>query len=304
MTETMLAAPETLTHELPRRPFAPTASGARDTTAAARLQAVERVIDAMHARFREPLSVEALARVALFSPFHFDRFFAQITGVPPLRFLAAIRIQQAKRLLLLTHYPVARIAGEVGYNSLGTFTRQFTMYVGVSPSRFRRSAEEVSRSCTAAVHACRAPEPLVAAGEGVPVDARVPDGFDGLVFLGVFASSLPRSLPVGCAVAEGTGRAHIAPVPDGRYFLFAAGIAPGGGVAEALLCGDAPRGRSEPFTVRDGRVREPVRIELRPPAPTDAPLLLALPFAFAARMQKRRGGEMETRQTVHAEEPA
>lgn len=302
MLETTLAAPESSTHDGPWPAFAPTASGARDATAAARLRAVERVIHAMHTRFREPLSVEALARVALFSPFHFDRFFAQITGVPPLRFLAAIRIQQAKRLLLLTAFPVARIAGEVGYNSLGTFTRQFTTYVGVSPSRFRRSAAEASRCCTAAVHAC-APEPHTV-GEGVQVEARVPEGFAGLVFLGLFSSSLPRSLPVGCVVAQGTGTTRIAPVPDGRYFLFAAGIAPGGGVTESLLCGDAPRGRVGPFTVRDGRAREPVRMELRAPAPTDAPLLLALPFAFAARMQKRRGGEPDHRQTVHAEEPA
>lgn len=300
MPEITLAAPEPITRETPWPAFVPGVSGARDATAAARLRAVERVIAAMHTRFREPLSVEALARVALFSPYHFDRFFAQITGVPPLRFLAAIRIQQAKRLLLLTSYPVARIAGEVGYNSLGTFTRQFTSYVGVSPSRFRRSAEEVSRCCTAAVHAC-APLPQTA-GEGVQVEARVPDGFAGLVFLGVFSSSLPRSLPIGCVVAEGTASTRIAPVPDGRYFLFGAGITPGGGVAESLLCGDAPRGRTGPFTVRDGRVREPVRIELRPPALTDAPLLLALPFAFAARMQKRRTAEKES--TVHAEEAA
>lgn len=283
--------------------FAPVSSGARDGTAAARLRAVERVIAAMHTRFREPLTVESLARVALFSPFHFDRFFAQITGVPPLRFLAAVRIQQAKRLLLLTSYPVARIAGEVGYNSLGTFTRQFTLYVGVSPSRFRRSAEEVSRRCTAAAHACRASEPLAAAGDGVRVEVRVPEDFTGLVFLGAFASALPRSLPVACTVAEGTGTAHLAPVPDGRYLLFGAGIAPGGTVAESLLCGDAPRGRGGPFTVRDGRVREPVRIELRPPAVTDAPLVLALPFAFAARMEKRRG-ELDVRETIHAEEAA
>lgn len=48
-----------------------------------------------------------------------------------------MRIFQAKRLLLTTSLKVTDVSFSVGYNSLGSFTNQFTGSVGVSPGKFR-----------------------------------------------------------------------------------------------------------------------------------------------------------------------
>src|SRR5437660_11978338 len=60
-------------------------------------RAVLRAIDAMRERLGEPLTVDDLARAAMFSKFHFTRLFQRLTGVSPGRFLSALRLQKAKQ---------------------------------------------------------------------------------------------------------------------------------------------------------------------------------------------------------------
>src|SRR5688572_1243423 len=88
----------------------------------------------------EPLTVDDLARSAMFSKFHFTRIFQRVTGVSPGRFLSGLRLQRAKELLVSTSLSVADISVLVGYNSVGTFSSRFTRSVGMPPSRYRRRA--------------------------------------------------------------------------------------------------------------------------------------------------------------------
>src|SRR5215471_21715534 len=103
---------------------------------------VERVIRAMRERIYQPLSLEDMADVAHLSPYHFSRVFHNIIGVPPGEFLAALRLEEAKRLLLTTSLSVTDICFELGYASLGSFTTRFTQLVGVPPRLLRRLAED------------------------------------------------------------------------------------------------------------------------------------------------------------------
>src|SRR5437870_395167 len=57
-------------------------------------QAVLRAIAAMRERLDEQLTVDDLARAAMFSKFHFTRLFQRLTGVSPGRFLSALRLQR------------------------------------------------------------------------------------------------------------------------------------------------------------------------------------------------------------------
>src|SRR4029453_11315599 len=98
----------------------------RADTVAFHAQAAERVISAMRERLDQPFSLEEMSEVAIMSPFHFNRPFRELTGIPPCQFLSAVRLQAAKRLLLTTDLSVTDICFEVGYNSLGTFIRRFT----------------------------------------------------------------------------------------------------------------------------------------------------------------------------------
>src|SRR5829696_4216702 len=98
-------------------------SACRADTVAAHRRAVERVISDARERLCEPISLRDMSRVAYISPFHFNRVFHEITGLPPAKFISAMRLDRAKRLLLNTHLSITEICYEVGYNSLGTFTR-------------------------------------------------------------------------------------------------------------------------------------------------------------------------------------
>ncbi len=89
-------------------------------------QAVQRTIESMHARYSEPITLADLASEVFVSPFYFSRIFAKATGVTPCRYLTAVRLFEAKRLLLTTGMTVSDIVCSVGYSSVGTFTSRFT----------------------------------------------------------------------------------------------------------------------------------------------------------------------------------
>ena len=109
----------------------------RASTMRSHHESVDRVITAMRSRIDEPLSLQSMARIGFASRFHFNRTFRQITGIPPSQFLYALRLDAARRLLTETQRKIIDICYDVGYNSVGTFTRRFTDALGVSPSTFR-----------------------------------------------------------------------------------------------------------------------------------------------------------------------
>src|SRR5215469_10181696 len=112
----------------------------RDSTVRSHYESVGRVISTMRDQIDQPLSLGSMARIAFASRYHFSRTFRQVTGVSPAQFLYALRLERAKRLLMHTQRKVIDICYDVGYNSVGTFTRRFTDLLGVSPQAFRALA--------------------------------------------------------------------------------------------------------------------------------------------------------------------
>src|SRR5918992_4039442 len=100
-------------------------------------QSVQRVIESIYRNIGEPITIDDMARTAMFSKFHFARIFQRTTGVSPGRFLSAVRLQEAKKLLLSTSLSVADISHQVGYSSVGTFSSRFKRSVGLSPTVYR-----------------------------------------------------------------------------------------------------------------------------------------------------------------------
>jgi AraC family transcriptional regulator len=99
--------------------------------------AVGQVIKMIYEQFAQPLTVADMAQYVNYSRFHFSREFQRATGVTPGRFLATVRIQEAKRLLLTTTLSIGDVATGVGYSSVGTFSAKFKNIVGLSPSTYR-----------------------------------------------------------------------------------------------------------------------------------------------------------------------
>ena len=91
----------------------------------------------MDRRYAEQLDIAALAKAALTSEAHFIRTFKQTFGETPHRYLQRRRLERAMALLRETELPVTEICLDVGFTSLGSFSRTFTRVVGMSPTAYR-----------------------------------------------------------------------------------------------------------------------------------------------------------------------
>ena len=99
---------------------------------------VLRTVQAHVARnFNRPLSLADLARVASLSPFHFARAFKAATGFSPHAYIVRQRLDEARRLLRDTDWPVVKVAMAVGYESPSHFSTLFKREVGVPPGKYR-----------------------------------------------------------------------------------------------------------------------------------------------------------------------
>ena len=96
-----------------------------------------RARDAMDRRFAEPLDVRAVAAVAHISPAHFSRGFRAAFGETPHRYLQRRRVERSMFLLRETERSVTEVCFDVGFTSLGTFSRTFHQIVGETPSAYR-----------------------------------------------------------------------------------------------------------------------------------------------------------------------
>ena len=99
-----------------------------------------RARDAIDRDYAKPLDIPALARIALVSEFHFIRSFRETFGETPHRYLQRRRVERAMALLRETDRSVTEICLDVGFTSLGTFSRTFRAIVGASPTEYRRRA--------------------------------------------------------------------------------------------------------------------------------------------------------------------
>jgi AraC family transcriptional regulator len=236
-----------------------------DTT----VRCVERTVESMHENLGEPLTVDDLARTAMFSKFHFSRVFQKLTGLSPVRFLSALRIEEAKRLLRTTSMTVADISHEVGYNSVGTFSTRFHTSVGMSPREYRRGeatapavqeapAQPTTSSTRISGHVVR-PEP----------------DWCGPVFLGVFPTPLLEGTPVASTVLARCGAFSLPAVPPGTWYVLAQATAQNGEATAEPAIYTACHG---PVELHAG-ITALAEVRLRPRSLMDPPTLLEIPAA-------------------------
>ena len=154
----------------------------------AHLSTIERVIRTMREHLCEAFSLEDMADVACLSPYYFSRVFHQIIGTPPGEFLATLRLDMAKRLLLTTSMSVTDICFEVGYSALGSFTTRFTQQVGLPPRHLRHLARNVPPPI---FMARRVPLPLQYT-KGLSGRLLSVSPFSGLIFIGLFPKAIPQ----------------------------------------------------------------------------------------------------------------
>ncbi|HEV7336416.1 MAG TPA: AraC family transcriptional regulator [Bosea sp. (in: a-proteobacteria)] len=105
--------------------------------AAARDPDIGRVLAAIHLDPSGDWTVEALAGVMHASRSAFAERFAAIVGETPARYVAQVRMHQARQWLVRDRMKIAVVARRLGYDSEASFSRAFKRVIGAPPSRFR-----------------------------------------------------------------------------------------------------------------------------------------------------------------------
>jgi len=85
----------------------------------------------------EELSLKEVARAVNTSAFYFCKMFKMATGLTFTDYLARVRVEKVKNLLLNPHKRISEAAFEAGFQSLSQFNRVFKKIEGLSPSDFR-----------------------------------------------------------------------------------------------------------------------------------------------------------------------
>lgn len=96
------------------------------------------VLKLADARLDEPLSLDHLAAAAGVSRYHFCRVFKAKTGLSPHRYVMAMRIERATRLLTSSCLSLAEIAYTCGFSSQAHMTDLFRKHAGLTPGLVRK----------------------------------------------------------------------------------------------------------------------------------------------------------------------
>ena len=96
-----------------------------------------RARDAIDRAYAQPLDIASLAEVANVSSAHFIRTFRATFGETPHRYLQRRRVERAMFLLRESARSVTDVCLDVGFASLGTFSRTFNEIVGTTPTDYR-----------------------------------------------------------------------------------------------------------------------------------------------------------------------
>lgn len=112
---------------------------------------ISRALACLHEQPQHHWTTEALARRVCLSRSAFAERFTESVGIPPMRYLAQLRMQLAASRLRESPTPVGQIALEAGYESGASFSKAFKRAFGSPPATWRRvqrgSAPKARQTC-------------------------------------------------------------------------------------------------------------------------------------------------------------
>lgn len=100
------------------------------------MRSVIRAMTFIEGSFREPISLDDIARVACSSKFHFARIFREQIGLSPMQYVRWRRVLEAKRMLRAGREPLATIATNLGFFDHSHFSRTFRSATGMRPHQY------------------------------------------------------------------------------------------------------------------------------------------------------------------------
>jgi AraC-like DNA-binding protein len=100
-----------------------------------KLHQVNRAIHWIRRNFAEQFSIETVAAEARMSPSALHLHFKAVTAMSPLQYQKQLRLQEARRLILVSAADAATAAHRVGYDSPSQFSREYSRLFGAPPIR-------------------------------------------------------------------------------------------------------------------------------------------------------------------------
>lgn len=105
--------------------------------AAAELPSVARARSYIAEHLADEISLGEVAHAVGMSPFYFCKTFHKVTGVTFIDYVARLRVEKVKQLLINPHVRISEAAFEAGFQSLSQFNRVFRRVAGEAPTVYR-----------------------------------------------------------------------------------------------------------------------------------------------------------------------
>jgi len=123
-------------------------------SAGSQSQQIAQAINWLQSNYTQPLRIDDLAAQVSMSPSTFHHHFRSMTALSPLQYQKQLRLQEARRLMLMEHMDAGTASFEVGYESPSQFSREYSRLFGAPPLRDimnlrQQSASQSSESATA-----------------------------------------------------------------------------------------------------------------------------------------------------------
>lgn len=112
------------------------------TTASAGALA-RRIRNYLDIHYSEPLTLQSIGEALGVSEYHVAHVFKAEMGSSPMQYVMKRRMGEAQTLLMDTNRSVADIAEQLGYSSPWNFSTAFGKCVGMSPSQYRQSFQDM-----------------------------------------------------------------------------------------------------------------------------------------------------------------
>jgi len=100
-----------------------------------KIHRISKAVSWVRTNFDQPLDVERLAMLVHMSTSSFHQHFKAVTDMSPLQYQKALRLQEARRLMLLAKLDAGAAGRRVGYQSVSQFTREYGRYFGNAPTK-------------------------------------------------------------------------------------------------------------------------------------------------------------------------
>ncbi|CAM1346120.1 AraC family transcriptional regulator [Tenacibaculum crassostreae] len=97
-----------------------------------------RIKDYLHTYFDSKITLEELSEVSGLSTYYLNRVFSKSIGIPPHKYLMNLRLNKAQELLKLKN-SVTEVGYMVGFFDQSHFTRNFKLFLGITPKQYQSS---------------------------------------------------------------------------------------------------------------------------------------------------------------------